>query len=48
MNVNEGLTCGFLQHAVVIDPDSSSYISLGEVKKSVVVSPDLSSLVSFE
>eukprot|EP00934_Nitzschia_sp_Nitz4_P002617 Nitzschia sp. Nitz4//scaffold55_size114948//109095//110312//NITZ4_003929-RA/size114948-processed-gene-0.85-mRNA-1//-1//CDS//3329554614//2607//frame0 len=42
MNVNEGLTCDFLQQAVLIDTKESSYIELGDVHKSIVVTPDLS------
>jgi hypothetical protein len=43
MNVTEGLSCGFLQHAVAIDAQKGKYVSLGEVKKSIVITPDLSS-----
>jgi hypothetical protein len=43
MNVNEGLSCGFLQQAVAIDPDLGKYVALGDVKKSIVVSPDFNS-----
>mmetsp|Transcript_17473 Transcript_17473/g.33123 ORF Transcript_17473/g.33123 Transcript_17473/m.33123 type:complete len:471 (-) Transcript_17473:68-1480(-) len=41
MLLSEGLTCGFLQQAVVIDANQSSYTPLGEVKKSLVVTPDV-------
>ena len=41
LNVHEGLTCGFLQQAVAIDIDKSTYVGLGDVTKSVVISPDL-------
>lgn len=45
MEVNEGLTCSFLQEAVAIDTDKGNYVSLGDVKKSIVVSPDLGAIV---
>ena len=41
MNVTEGLTCGFVQQAVVIDPKMGQYVKLGSVHKTAVVSPDL-------
>ena len=41
MNVTEGLTCGFVQQAVVIDPEMGRYVKLGSVHKTAVVSPDL-------
>ena len=41
MNVNEGLTCGFEQQAVVIDPMQGQYVKLGNVHKTVVVTPNL-------
>ena len=41
MDVTEGLTCGFVQHAVVIDTERSNYVELGNVKKSIVITPDL-------
>lgn len=43
MNVNEGLTCSFLQQVVVIDPDDAKFVALGNVSKSIVVTPDLES-----
>jgi len=41
MNLTEGLQCGFLQQAVVIDPDEGQYIPLGEIKKSLTITPDI-------
>ena len=41
MNVNEGLSCSFLQQAVIIDPEEAKYVTLGNVNKSIVVTPDL-------
>jgi hypothetical protein len=41
MNVTEGLSCGFIQHAVAIDTQEGNYIELGNVKKSMVITPDL-------
>ena len=41
MNVTEGLTCGFMQQAVVIDPKLGQYVRLGNVHKTAVVTPDL-------
>ena len=41
MNVTEGLTCGFIQQAVLVDPQKKVYVHLGDVHKSAVVSPDL-------
>jgi hypothetical protein len=41
MLLSEGLPCGFLQQAVVIDPNQSSYTPLSEVKKTLVVTPDV-------
>jgi hypothetical protein len=46
MNVNEGLSCGFLQQAVAIDPNQGKYVALGDVKKSIIVSPDFDSAFS--
>jgi hypothetical protein len=43
MLLTEGLPCGFLQQAVVIDPLLASYAAVGEVKKTIVVSPDIES-----
>lgn len=48
LNVDEGLTAGFLQQAVVIDPDDSKFIALGNINKSIVVTPDLSSALVAE
>jgi hypothetical protein len=41
MNVTEGLPCGFVQQAVAIDTEESTYIPLGNVKKTVVVTPNV-------
>lgn len=41
MNVAEGLTCGFEQHAVLIDPDEGRFVKLGGIHKTAVVTPDL-------
>ena len=41
MNVTEGLTCGFGQQAVVIDPELGRFVKLGNVHKTVVAFPDL-------
>ena len=43
MLLSEGLSCGFLQQAVAIDPSQATYVPLGEVKKSLVVTPDVES-----
>lgn len=43
MLLSEGLTCGFLQQAVVIDPNQASYTPLAEVKKTIIVTPDVES-----
>lgn len=39
--IHEGLQCGFKQEAVSIDPETSQFVSLGNVKKSLVVTPNL-------
>lgn len=44
MDVNEGLTCTFQQHAVAVNVGKGEYISLGNVDKSIVISPDLTSV----
>lgn len=41
MLVHEGLQCGFRQEAVSIDPDESTFVTLGNVNKSIVVTPDI-------
>lgn len=41
MNVTEGLPCGFVQQAVAIDTDESTYVPLGDVKKTVVMTPNV-------
>ena len=41
MNITEGLSCAFQQQVVAIDPEKSSYIPLGEVRKSIVVTPNI-------
>jgi RNA polymerase III RPC4 len=41
MNVSEGLTCGFEQQAVIIDPEKGLFVKLGNVHKTAVVTPDL-------
>ena len=41
LNVTEGLTCGFRQQAVAIDPDEGEFVALGDVEKTIVVTPDL-------
>ena len=41
MLVHEGLQCGFRQEAVAIDPDESTFVTLGNVNKSIVVTPDI-------
>jgi hypothetical protein len=46
MNVTEGLPCGFVQQAVAIDTEESTYIPLGDVKKTVVMTPDVESALS--
>lgn len=46
MDVNEGLTCGFLQQAVAIDVKESKYVCLGDVKKSVVITPNLEAFIA--
>ena len=43
LDVNEGLSCSFLQHAVVIDAEESKFVALGTVSKSIVATPDFSS-----
>jgi hypothetical protein len=46
MNVTEGLPCGFVQQAVAIDTEESTYIPLGNVKKTVVVTPNVEDALS--
>lgn len=46
MNVTEGMPCGFVQQAVAIDTEESTYIPLGDVKKTVVITPDVVSELS--
>jgi len=41
MNVSEGLPCGFSQQAVLINPEETSYVILGDVQRTVVVTPDV-------
>lgn len=41
LNVSEGLPCGFVQHAVAIDPSRATYVPLGVVGKTVVITPDV-------
>jgi len=41
MRLSEGLPCAFLQQAVSIDPNMSTYIPLGEVQKTLVATPDV-------
>lgn len=41
MNITEGLPCGFIQQAVAIDAEESTYVPLGNVKKTVVVTPNV-------
>lgn len=41
LNVSEGLPCGFVQHAVAIDPSRATYVPLGVVGKTVVVTPNV-------
>ena len=41
MRLHEGLPCVFLQQAVSIDPNMSTYIPLGEVQKTLVATPDI-------
>ncbi len=48
LNVNEGLTCSFLQQVVVIDPDDAKFVTLGSVSKSIVITPDLESALVAE
>lgn len=48
MNVNEGLSCSFLQQAVIIDPEEAKYVTLGNVTKSIVITPDLESALVAE
>jgi len=43
MLISEGLSCGFLQQSVAIDPSQATYVPLGEVKKTLVVTPDVES-----
>lgn len=46
MNVTEGLPCGFVQQAVAIDTEESTYVPIGEVKKTVVVTPNVADAFS--
>lgn len=48
MDVNEGLTCSFLQEAVVLNPQEGKYVGLGKVKKSMVVTPDLTTAYALQ
>ena len=41
LDISEGLSCGFHQQAVLINPLEASYVELGEVRKTVVVTPQV-------
>ena len=41
LNLNEGIPCSMLQHAVNIDPAEAAYVNMGEVHHSIVATPDI-------
>lgn len=43
LNLNEGIPCSMLQHAVNIDPTEATYVNMGEVHHSIVATPDIES-----
>ena len=43
LNLNEGIPCSMLQHAVNIDPAEATYVNMGEVHHSIVATPDVES-----
>jgi len=41
LNLNEGIPCSMLQHAVNIDPAEATYVNMGEVHRSIVATPNI-------
>lgn len=44
-DVSQGMPCGFLQHAAVIDTDNRKVYDLGTLQKRMIVTPDLQTLL---